>query len=71
MSQEAAKVILDIVLRHAAEQDAALVKIQEICSRDEFDRYRRMIGGSMGAMLVDVINPIVERYPELMPPQLE
>jgi hypothetical protein len=30
-----------------------------------------MIGRSMGCMLLDVINPIVELYPDLKPSQLE
>jgi hypothetical protein len=30
-----------------------------------------MIDKSMGAMLRDVINPIVAKYPELKPPELE
>jgi hypothetical protein len=38
---------------------------------DEFRRYRRMIGQSMGSILLDVINPIVELYPDLKPSQLE
>jgi hypothetical protein len=33
--------------------------------------FRRMIGKSMGAMLLDAINPIVANYPELKPPELE
>jgi hypothetical protein len=30
-----------------------------------------MIGQSMGCMLLDVINPIVEMYPDLKPAQLD
>jgi hypothetical protein len=29
-----------------------------------------MIGKSMGAMLCEIIHPIVAKYPELKPPQL-
>jgi hypothetical protein len=70
MSREAAKVVLDVVLKHAAEQDATLVDIERLCSQDEFAQYKKMIGKSMGAMLIDVINPIVAKYPDLKPPQL-
>jgi hypothetical protein len=41
------------------------------CAVDEFQKYKQMIGQSMGCMLLDVINPLVERYPDLKPPQLE
>jgi hypothetical protein len=48
-------------------KNAILAEIQPICSDDEFRRYRRMIGQSMGSILLDVINPIVELYPDLKP----
>ena len=71
MSREAAKLLLDVTLRHGAEQDAVLADIEKLCAKDEFDRYKRMIGQSMGTMLLDIINPIVGRYPELKPPEME
>jgi len=70
MSKDAAKIIMEVVTRNAAEQDAVLTKIQSLCTEDEFNEYRRMIGKSMGAMLVEIIHPIVAKYPELKPAQL-
>jgi hypothetical protein len=70
MSQDAAQIILEVVTRNAAEQDAVLTEIQPLCTEDEFNEYRRMIGNSMGAMLFEIINPIVAKYPELKPAQL-
>ena len=69
-SRESAKKLLSIVLRHAAEQDAALVELRQICSEDEFNEYKRMVGKSMGTMLLEIINPIVAKYPDLKPPEL-
>ena len=71
MSREAAKKIIDLMIRHGAEQNAVLTEIQSICTEDEFRKYRQMIGQSMGCMLLDVINPIVEMYPDLKPSQLD
>ena len=71
MSQDAAKIILDVVIRHMAEQDAALIKIQSLCTAEEFKEYRRMIGKSMGEIVSEIINPIVAKYPALKPPQLK
>jgi hypothetical protein len=71
MSQNAAKIIMEVVTRNAAEQDAVLAEIRSLCSEDEFNEYRRMIGKSMGAMLFEIINPIVAKYPELKPAQLK
>ena len=71
MSHEAAKAILDTILRHAGEQDEVLAKIQGKCTPEEFSEYRTMIGKSMGSMVLDVMNPIIEKYPDLTPPQLK
>jgi hypothetical protein len=71
MSREAAKTIIDLMIRHGAEQNAVLAEIQSICTDDEFHDYRRMVGQSMGCMLLDVINPIVEMYPDLKPARLD
>jgi hypothetical protein len=70
MSQDAAKIIMDVVIRHLAEQDAALIKIQTLRTAEEFNEYRRMIGKSMGEMISEILNPIVTKYPALKPDQL-
>jgi hypothetical protein len=70
MSRDAAKMIMDVAIRNVAEQDAVLIEIRPLCTDDEFNEYRRMIGRSMGAMLFEIINPIVAKYPELKPTQL-
>ena len=46
-------------------------EIRQKCTQDEYDQYKQMIGRYMGAMLFGVINPLVEKYPELRPPQLQ
>ena len=71
MSREAARKIVNLMIKQGAEQNAILAEVQTICSDDEFESYRRMIGQSMGCMLLDVIDPIVELYPDLKPSQLE
>jgi hypothetical protein len=70
MSQRAARAIMEVVTRNAAEQDAVLTEIQSLCTDSESNEYRRMIGKSMGTMLVEIIHPIVAKYPELKPIQL-
>ena len=71
MSHEAAKKIIDVLIKHGKEQNQLLIDIEATCSKEEFARYRKMIGKSMGSMLLDVINPIIRIYPDLKPPQLE
>jgi hypothetical protein len=71
MSREAARKIIDLMIKHGAEQNAVLTEVQSMCAEDEFRKYKHMIGQSMGSMLLDVIDPIVELYPDLRPPPLE
>jgi hypothetical protein len=71
LSREAAKIILDTVMRHSGEQNNALLDIQPLCTEEEFSSYKQMIGRSMGEMLVEVINPILRDYPDLTPPELQ
>ena len=70
MSRDAAKMIMEVETKNAAEQDAVLAQIQSLCTEDEFREYRRMIGRSMGAMFFEIISPIVVKYPELKPAQV-
>jgi hypothetical protein len=70
MSREAAKIVMELVTRNAAEQDAVLTEIQSLYTEDEFNEYRLMIGKSIGAMLFEIINPIIAKYPELKPSEL-
>jgi hypothetical protein len=70
MSHDSAKIILDVVLRHCSEQNAALIEIQPKCTDDEFVEYKRMIGKSIGEMLLEVINPIT-KYPALRPREID
>jgi hypothetical protein len=71
MSREAAAEVLGVIIEHGKQQNAVLKKIRSTCSDDEFNWLRQMIGRSMGAMLLDVINPIVAKYPELKPSGLD
>lgn len=52
-------------MRHGAEQNAALAKIRALCSQEDFESYRQAIGKTMAALLLELINPIVAKYPDL------
>jgi hypothetical protein len=71
MAREAARKIIDLIVRHGAEQNAILTEVRSMCPEDEFQQYKQMIARSMTCMLLDVINPLVEQYPDLKPPALE
>jgi hypothetical protein len=59
MSREVAKKVLDVLVRHCAEQDALAAEIKAQCTEEEFKVYRTMIAQSMGSMYLDVMAPIL------------
>jgi hypothetical protein len=50
MSREAAKKVVDLMIKHSAEQNAILAEIQFICADDEFQTYKRMTIHGMHAV---------------------
>ena len=42
-------------------------RVMEMCTDEEFKVYRRVIGEIMGAIYLDVMQPIHRRYPDLEP----
>ena len=71
MAREAARKIIDLIVKHGAEQNAILTEVRSMCPEDEFQKYKQMIARSMACMLLDIVNPLVEQYPDLKPPELE
>lgn len=66
-----ARGVSELMLGIGAKLDASVAGLQPLLPQDDFIRYRRAIGGIMGAMLLDVLNPIYERHPQLKPMQLD
>jgi hypothetical protein len=44
--------------------------VMETCPEDEFKAYRRVIGQIMGAIYLDVVQPIHRQYPDLEPEEM-
>jgi hypothetical protein len=58
-------------VEHCAEQDQILAALRSKCTDAEFSSYKRMVGRSMGIMLIEIIKPIVDKHPDLKPAQRE
>lgn len=71
MKKEAAAEIVDLFLEFGLKLDASVVLVQKNSSPDEFNNYRLSVGKMMGEMLLEIMNPIFEEYPDLKPDQLE
>lgn len=68
--KEVAKEISDLMLEMGRKLDASVALVQERCGAREFDAYRRAVGRIMGEMLLQVMNPLYQRHPELKPEKL-
>lgn len=49
----------------------ALLVIREECAAEEFEAYRTKIGQIMGAVAIDLLQPIYADHPEAIPPELK
>ncbi|MCP3669199.1 MAG: hypothetical protein GY814_01925 [Gammaproteobacteria bacterium] len=71
MKKEVATEIVDLMMEFGGRLNQSVALVQDNCSEDELVSYRRAVGKLMGAMLLDVMNPIFDEHPELKPDQLE
>jgi hypothetical protein len=65
-----ARQISDLMIDIGGRLDRSVQTVKEQCSPQEFEIYRRAVGGIMGEML-EVLNPLYEEHPSLKPPQME
>jgi negative regulator of replication initiation len=66
-----ARQVSDLMLEYGTKLDASVAAMQSLLSEEEFIKYRRAIGRVMGAMLLDVMNPLYEMHPQMKPAQLD
>lgn len=65
-----ARDVSGLMLEIGRKLDASLIEVQKRCSVAEFECYRGVVGQLMGEILLEVMNPIYSRHPELKPPEL-
>ena len=41
------------------------------CTKEQFDAYRRGVGGAMGYLFMDILEPIFREHPDLEPEELK
>jgi len=70
-SPEVAERVNALMLEIAAKLNASIADVGSSCPEEEFATYRRVVAKIMGAMLLDIMNPIYAAHPALKPSQLE
>ncbi|WP_075188146.1 hypothetical protein [Teredinibacter haidensis] len=71
MKKQVATEVIDLMVEFGDRLNQSVTLVQDHCSKDELDAYRRSVGKLMGNMLLDIMNPIFDEHPELKPDQLE
>ena len=59
-----------LALKVSSTLDNHLKKLQETCSKDEFEIMRKGIGLVMGYLYTDVMEPLWSMHPELRPNEM-
>ena len=71
MKKENAIVLSELMLEYGGKLNDTLAQIEPNCKKEEFEVYRKAIAKIMGYMLIEVMNPIYEQFPELKPENLK
>jgi len=66
-----ARQISDLMVDFSGRLDASILTVQEQCSPEEFQVYRRAVARVLGEMLLEIMNPLYAEHPSLRPPGLE
>ncbi len=71
MNYKIAKITLDKMISINKEMDELLIVIKDNSDSNDFKHYQKVFGKVMGDILVDVVNPIIKKYPALKPIELD
>lgn len=66
-NDDVAKVVSDLMLEYSEKLNDSIILVMENCPEDEFKRYRLAAAKVLGEMLLEVMNPLYVRHPELKP----
>jgi hypothetical protein len=69
-NRDIAKQIVDLMLETGARIDESVALVQARGTVDDLENYRHAAGAVMGEILIEVLNPLFKRHPDLAPPQL-
>jgi hypothetical protein len=67
MEREIARQISQLMLEYFAKLNASVKLVQDNCSSEEFQRYRRAAATVMGDMTAEIMIPIFKEHPDLEP----
>jgi len=69
--KKTAKSISDLMLDCGRRIDDSINAVNENCTPEEFQAYRRAAGKVMGSILIEVLNPLYEAHPDIKPSEMK
>jgi hypothetical protein len=63
-----AKKIGDLMQDCSARLNSSVALVRDECDAEELQNYRRAVGKVMGEILLEVLNPLYAKHPQLKPP---
>ena len=71
MKKETAREIMDLTLQFSSDIDETLLRIKENSTQEEYEKYTKALARVLGCMFLDIMTPIMKKYPELTPDELK
>lgn len=71
MKKELAEETSLLALKMSSTLNKHLIKIQNNCGKEDFDKMRKGIGYVMGYLYTDVMEPLWEMHPDLKPEDMD
>lgn len=71
MEHHIAEQVMAALLNATTKLNGMLWLILNKCTKEQFVAYRRGVGGAMGYLFVDILEPILREHPDLEPEELK
>lgn len=71
LNDEIAKQVDEVLIRCSSEINETIRLVQEKCSKEEFDDYRKSAGYIMGLIFLDLREKIYKLHPDIAPEELK
>lgn len=70
-NEEVARQISDLMIEFGRRLDASVALVRDRGTPEEFQAYRRAVGKVMADMLLEIMNPLYAKHPNLKPTGLK
>jgi hypothetical protein len=71
MNVEVAEKLAILMLQINSKLNDSVAYVRDTCDKEEFEAHRKAVGNLMGAILLDVEEPIYKEHPSLRPDGLD